>query len=226
MARIKLGAFVTEIRGSVGGTTFQANRFGFSAKNYPLQPKPKGFKQSPAKTNMSLLSQSWVASDPSLRDAYNAYAAAYPQYPKSGSTVHLSGYEIFLRFGLAMKAVGQPVPTEVMLYPVPLLSYATNLVVSLGALLLTLSGTPYSDGNMAIVKVSQPIFGLTSPSNAKYRVLGNFAANIASVDVTTQYQAIWGLIPQPGQTVYVTVESWTANIPRVAAPQTYQPVIG
>ncbi len=98
MALVKPSGLITDIVGSVGGTTFQRSRYGLIAKNkgspsvYPTPP------QAQKRSIFSFLNNYWreILSD-DLRIGWNTYAANTPWLNKFGDTVYLKGFNHFIR---------------------------------------------------------------------------------------------------------------------------------
>ena len=75
MAKVKYGAFITEIKGHVGGTTFQASRGGFTIKNKGRKVVVRGWDTSQAtnqrKLNFSAIAKMWSTLTDAQRLGWN-----------------------------------------------------------------------------------------------------------------------------------------------------------
>ena len=218
MARIKLGAFVTDIRGSIGGTTFQAGKFGYIAKNFPLQPTPKNDKQNVTKQRLTSLAQSWGTVSGATRDAYNAYAFAYPQYPKAGGTVKLTGYQVFLKYNGLMQALCAPILTSPLYAPVAAPNLTIALFASLVSFTVTITPDTVVDNTNFAIWLSQPMNNSTSRSNAHFRLMGQLPAVGGVLDVTSVYLSAFGVLPYDPNLVYINVVSYGVISPLFLAP--------
>ena len=219
MARIKLGAFVTDIRGSIGGTTFQAGKFGYIAKNFPLQPTPKNDKQNATKQRLTETSQFWQTMDQSVRDAYNAYAFAYPQYPKSGSTIQLTGYQVWMKYNAFLQALGAPFLTAPSYAPISSPTFTTVIFASLVSMTVTLTPGTTLDNNNFAIWLSQPMNNSSSPSAAHYRLMGQLGNTGGVLDVTSAYLSAFGVLPYAPNRVYIKIVTYGGISPNFLAPQ-------
>jgi hypothetical protein len=107
MARIKYTALVESIRGSIGGTTFQANAYGFTIKAKPNMLNPNTQRQNNAKAIFSTVAQRWRNLSNANRAAWDAYANAFPIPSRKNPDSYLSGYAAFVRWhGLMATGTG------------------------------------------------------------------------------------------------------------------------
>lgn len=98
MARIKYSALVTEIAGSMGGTTFQRNAYGFTIKNKPNMVKPNRARQIVRKVDFQANVKRWRELTQSNRDAWIAYATTYPVPSRLNPDSYLNGFNAFVRY--------------------------------------------------------------------------------------------------------------------------------
>jgi hypothetical protein len=97
MARIVFGALASEIRGSIGGTTFQRNAYGFTAKNKSNMVRPNTVLQDRGKLYLSRATKYWNFLSEGRRTEWNAWAAANPQYAYNNPSSMLSGHAVYVR---------------------------------------------------------------------------------------------------------------------------------
>ena len=76
MARIIYSALVTQIKGSVGGTTFQSNAYGFTIKNKASVVKPRTMLQERSKKFFASATGAWRKLSQTNRDTWVSWAAA------------------------------------------------------------------------------------------------------------------------------------------------------
>ncbi len=98
MARIKYGALVTSIHGSIQGTTFQRNAYGFTVKGKPNMVSPNSADQNRAKARFSAANQIWRTLSDTDREAWNTYANTYPIPSRLNPDAYLSGLAAFIRW--------------------------------------------------------------------------------------------------------------------------------
>jgi len=98
MALIKFGAAIVDARGSIAGTTFSRNKSGAYVRARVKPVNPKSVRQEAARTILSYLAEYWHKTlSPTVRGHWETYAAAVPMLNKLGETIHLSGYNHFMR---------------------------------------------------------------------------------------------------------------------------------
>src|SRR5690606_31037464 len=98
MARIKYTALVESIRGSIQGTTFQRNAYGYTVKGKPNMVNPNTNLQSASKRNMSGIAQAWSSLSDSDRNAWDTWAATNPVPSRLNPDANLTGFAQFTRW--------------------------------------------------------------------------------------------------------------------------------
>jgi len=98
MALVKYGGGIIQMSGSIAGNTFARNRYGnyVRAKTKPVNPNTT--KQVKIRAAIAQLTEEWYDTLTAVqRAAWNTYAAAVAMKNKLGETVHLSGFNHFIR---------------------------------------------------------------------------------------------------------------------------------
>lgn len=98
MARIKYSALVDSIRGTIQGTTFQSNAYGYTIKGKPNMLNPNTANQNRRKSTFSAAVQAWKNISGANRAAWDAYANAYPIPARKNPSAYLSGFNAFCRW--------------------------------------------------------------------------------------------------------------------------------
>lgn len=206
MARIIYSGLVTEIKGSVGGTTFQSNAYGYTIKNKPRQKKPKTALQNKRKIYLALASQAWRSLTNSQRSDWNAWAAANPQYAKNNPSAVLSGFAVFVRhqFQVYLAAGGYSgviTSPSYTIYPVD--NVVWHLYNDAGD--ITLQGDWDSgDGNHAVnIFISQPFSPTVNFAGSRTRFIQTADVDDSPYNITNSYIAIYGKVPEIGQKVFI-----------------------
>jgi hypothetical protein len=109
MAIFKLGAFITAIVGSVGGTNFKRG-----ANNSIVTNKSFGGSNSKLKSNARLnpianIFKAWSLLDDGVRSDWNDAALDYTFPNKFGDLVNLSGRQLFTKLNIQLLPVGSTV---------------------------------------------------------------------------------------------------------------------
>lgn len=106
MATILLGALVTDIRGSVGGSTIRN-----VGSTFVLSNKSRGASQNVIRSNKTLFSkrdifQSWSLLSTTERKEWGKLSVLYPQLDKFGRLVVLGAYQFYTKFFIQQSVTG------------------------------------------------------------------------------------------------------------------------
>lgn len=106
MATILLGALVTDIRGSIGGSTIRN-----VGSTFVLSNKSRGASQNIISSNKTLFSkrdifQSWNLLSASERKEWFGLSELYPQLDKFGNLVVLGAYQFYTKFYIQQSVTG------------------------------------------------------------------------------------------------------------------------
>jgi len=97
-ALVKYGGGITQMSGSIAGNTFARNRFGNYVRARTKPVNPRSTAQEKIRSVMAYLAERWHADlVASNRTAWANYAAAVAMKNKLGETIHLSGFNHFIR---------------------------------------------------------------------------------------------------------------------------------
>ena len=98
MASIRLGAGITGISGSIGGTTFGHNRFGAYMRARTTPVNPNTFRQSRMRSFVADVSAAWGgALTVFQRAAWEVYAASLVSTNRLGEQIKLTGFNHYIR---------------------------------------------------------------------------------------------------------------------------------
>ena len=106
MARILYGAAVTAINGSIGGTTFQRNRYGSTVKNKPVTVNPNSLYVNPKKLLMQTAATEWRKLTQIQRDTWNNWATTNPTPTRLDPNSFLNGFNLFVKYHLIRWTAG------------------------------------------------------------------------------------------------------------------------
>jgi hypothetical protein len=98
MALVKYGGGITQMSGSIGGSTFARNRFGNYTRSRTTPVNPKSSGQSRARLILAYLVEAWnEILDDTMRAQWATYAAAITMKNRLGDDVHCTGFNHFIR---------------------------------------------------------------------------------------------------------------------------------
>jgi hypothetical protein len=108
MALLHYGIGVVGMSGSIAGTTFARNRAGNYARARTVPVNSRSSRQTAARLILAMLAEYWHESnmDDTKRGQWQAYALAIAWNNRFGDSMHLSGFNHFLRSNAARLAAG------------------------------------------------------------------------------------------------------------------------
>lgn len=201
MALIKFGAFITDVRGKVGGTIFSKNKSGAYAKNRVVPSNPRTGAQQSVRGFFGSLSTQWRNLTQNQREAWSELAGTLSFQNKVGDAVKISGIALFQKLNGNLNTLGVPaLTTPVALEGVTAIAIEDFTMESDGSAVTTA---------MQVVAVSDPIAntqfavfatkGLSpgiSNFNNQLRLIGTFPS-IADINlpdsIATDYLDKYGL---------------------------------
>jgi hypothetical protein len=113
MANIKLGAIITDIAGSVGGSTFRRTPAGIILYNKQRTQIKSAFAKNSVKNKLGAILSSWSFQAKATRDFWNEKATLYTFPDKFGNKKNLTGRQLFT------KLYTQYIPTKEVLIITP-----------------------------------------------------------------------------------------------------------
>jgi len=213
MARIVYSALVTSIRGSIGGTTFQNNAYGFTIKNKPNVIRPNTPNQELRKLALSRAVKSWAGLSDAERSDWNTWAAANPQFAKHNQSSVLSGYAVFTRsmvflmIGTGLSAVIVTAPS----YTIIPLDTVTWTVSDAGQPFTITSDWVIGDGSLqALVYATRQFLGSQTFIGSAGRFIIELSTTDATTNIGSEYAAIFGREPALAESFWL---SWVLYNP-------------
>lgn len=102
MALVKYGAGIVQMSGSIAGDVHARNRFGNYIRPRTKPVNPHSYRQEAARTIVSHLAERWHGTLTSVqRGLWNVYAAAVAMKNRLGETIHLTGFNHYIRSNAA-----------------------------------------------------------------------------------------------------------------------------
>lgn len=126
MAVVQLGAIVTGLAGSVGGTTFRRNRNSLIMSNKSRGHVPSPIKNSSSISQLSRLAYQWSQLSPSVRSAWNEAAPDYGFPNRFGGLGTLTGRQLFYKLMSEVNYLDLDIPN-----PVSMNRAVTTILVTL-----------------------------------------------------------------------------------------------
>lgn len=212
MALIKLGAFVTEIAGKVGGTVFSRNKGGAYAKNRVMPANPRTTAQQNIRGFFGAMSQQWRALSQAQRESWNELAGTFSLNNSLGDAIRLSGIALFQKLNGNLRSLGTPpILNAPMLAGTDPITIATWAIETDGTdistnILVAALATSVPDTEFAVFATA-PVSPGVSNLNNRFRLIGHFpdlTTLNAADSLQTPYKNVFGL-PPAGSRVAVQV---------------------
>lgn len=109
MANIKLGSIITDIQGSVGGSTFRRTPRGVILYNKQGTQIKSAFATASRKNQLGNVFAAWQNLSAEEKKYWNEQATLYPQKNKFGSVVYLTGRQFFTKLSAQMLPAQEPI---------------------------------------------------------------------------------------------------------------------
>lgn len=110
MALVKYGGGVVQMSGSIAGSVFSRNKSGNYIRPRTKPVNPQSGRQEFIRAVVSLLASHWhVYLTAVERDLWEVYAAAVAMKNKLGETIHLSGFNHFIRVNSCQRMLNEAI---------------------------------------------------------------------------------------------------------------------
>ena len=110
MGLVKFGGGIVQISGSIAGTVHARNRFGNYIRPRTKPVNPLSERQEFIRATLSHLAEYWHHNlDATERGLWNVYAAAVAMTNRIGETIHLTGFNHFLRSNCPQLMLGEAI---------------------------------------------------------------------------------------------------------------------
>jgi hypothetical protein len=225
MGRVKFGALVTEIRGSIGGTTFQSNAYGYTIKNKPCMIKPSSVSALNIQRIMREVTTAWRGLTDIQRSSFVTYASTFPQYAKYNPSSLLGGYDIFVMWNCTRLTGSQPLIKAAANVGVTFPIVAPSLSRSGGSLLFNLNESIGEPDAAWLVSLSPVVPASRNFVGSTFRFMTAVATGDPDINFTAFYQSIFGTLPVASDTVFARLVPYGIIDPSVNAEQLFKIVV-
>jgi hypothetical protein len=218
MARIVYSGLVNSIRGSIGGTTFQKNAYGYTIKNKPNMIKPNTFEQQKIKQYFLQSIQDWTTLSYATQSDWNTYAATYPVFSKHNPTSQLSGYSLFVKWNALRLISGNPIvetPSgDRYVFPAidPQLKAHGEPA---DALELLFDVDSANQSIMCIVYLSRPVHDAKNFIGSIPKLIHAFGLTNSPISIQSLYQPLFGVLPVSGEFVLCRISFFNIDAAQV-----------
>ncbi len=189
MAVVKYGSLVSEVRGSIGGVTFQRCGQSLSVRSNPTHVKAKSELALLCRARLQALANKWSTLAKAKKDTWPVAALDWPSFDKFGSPKILSGYQLYVYINTYRVMLGlQPLTGAPTYNPPGLWGVTLNRCVAAdNELVFDCASAPASNAYLLLF-LSAPFPYRTSTSYVKqfylFAVIAGSQASFAVPEVT------------------------------------------
>ncbi len=196
MAKIKFGAIVTDIRGSIDSVTYSKSRYGAYARKKVTPVNPNTAKQSAIRALFGAASSLFRSLGAGVVNAWNDVAPQYSRANIFGDNLPLSGQSLFTKLKTQLSALGissDPIPMSPQTVPSP---DAFEVLVDQSASTMQFKDTTTTTANQvfAIYASAPASAGKSFFSRSEMRLIKVIAASTAGAEtaIYSDYAAVFG----------------------------------
>lgn len=182
MAKIKLSAIVSEMRGKLNGSVFSKNRGGAYLRTKVTPVNPQSLAQGSVRALLTTLSQSWRGLTEAKRLAWNSAVSQFTSTDIFGDIKTPSGINLYNKLNLNLGAIGE---AAIDTPPNPVgVGYVSALSLVADESANTIAATFTAEGGTVdqtvIVEATPCLSAGKSFVKSEFRQIGTFAGNAAS----------------------------------------------
>jgi hypothetical protein len=194
MARILYTGIVSDIKGSIGGTTFMHNSSGRIAKRRSDQKFSLSSNQYSTAAKFASIVVIWRNLLGSERTAWDAIANANPRYDKWGVQKTLSGFQYFVAANRNLITIGEPIQTYPAVYESPQEVNDYDPTATTTTFNLHWSAPQYWTDYTLLVFASPPTQKRSSTSRILRRLITQYSGlSLTNLDILSNYIAVYPL---------------------------------
>ena len=191
MALIKLGAFVTEVSGKIGGTIFSKNKGGAYAKNRVVPSNPQTTFQANVRAFFAQIAKKWKTLTQAQRDSWSAAALTVTKINRLGDTIKLSGSQLYQERSLNLYNARLPFIDSPVVGVINLNNFLSIFSQSVAELSVNTALQPVGV-TMVWYATSSVSPGIKNIGNLYRRIGKTTSLDPSPVDLTTLYNAKFG----------------------------------
>lgn len=203
MARIKPSALISNIQGSIGGTTFQQSQGGLIAKAKQSKVKRNAIRQSVVKSITALVQSNWFQLTEAQRNVWKSFATWAKINQLNSNELIINGMQIYIRVNVIRALYGLSLITS------PGFSLCANVPalwsvgLSGGNLILTSSRVIDDSAEFVICYASIWCRETINAPGSRLRLLIFSTSSGSTFDISAAYTAVFGRLPVVGETIFI-----------------------
>lgn len=199
MARVQYGAIITNLKGSVGGFTFQTNSSGEIVRKRPTGKKNPTVLQTVVQSEFTDLLAAWQSLSLADKILWNDFAALHTKTNKFGEVKSLTGMNWFISINQNRLTMGLGTYSQPPTYALPSAPPAFTVTLTAGVLSVTFSPNFQPTGTDLFIWTTQPVSRVSQKLRNAYRLTKvETGDNYGTIDLTTAWETTHGLSWPPG----------------------------
>lgn len=226
MAKIKLSAMVSEMRGKLNGSVFSKNRGGAYLRTKVTPVNPQTTAQGNVRSKLTNLSQSWRGLTDAQRNAWNTAVSNFTGTDIFGDIKTPSGINLYTKINLNLANVAQsqlnlpPLPSSVGVFN----SLTITATATTPALSIAFTQTGVAAGQTVVVEATTQLSAGKNFVKSEFRKIGTFAGGTATpYNALSAYTAKFGSLVA-GQKIFIRFKA-VSNTTGIAGQYTTNSVI-
>ncbi len=207
MALVKLGAFITDVSGKIGGQVFNTSRYGVTIKNIGSSSNVPTASQQKIRIDTGNLSQLWRGLTDVQRNSFDRETGKYPYINRVGETKFYAGYQLFYKMNQGRIALGLSIVNENPVFGINAERRLDSLDIDSRSMVVKVLN---NDNNNSYVLYASNSLSPGINNGKKYvRSLGVFSglALENGLDIINNYNSVFNS-PVAGQRVFVGVKTF------------------
>ncbi len=203
MARIQYGSIITDIKGSIGGITYQKNRSGQIARLRSGTFKTSTPKQTTAQGKHITILSTWQSLSLTDRDLWNLFAVANTKVNRFGEIKTLTGLNWFESINQTRMLFGLSFLLTPPVYSLPTAPPVYNLVVSPTVLTVEFIPVFAPVGTGMKIWTTPPLTRSTNSLRSEYRLTKVIQSGpYGLIDLTADWQNTHSIPYPPSSQTY------------------------
>lgn len=205
MAQVKLSALLSDLRGKLGGGTFQGNNGVLSLRNNNIGVNTKSSNKIKQQGQMKYLLDAWRNLTNEQRQLWNNFSIQAKIATNKNANTFLNGQSIFLKFNYYRYAVGLATLDTPSMFRTNLSNVNFTISNSFGVLSITSDRALLNNIEFAFVQISAPVQANNNYKKSTVKSIRQLITNGTNWDITQSYLNAFGFLPNAGDTVFIDV---------------------
>lgn len=221
MARVKYGGLVTEVNGSVGGSTFQRSLYGNTLRNKPFQLHKQTSVQMGIRYFMHQLHQQWRTLTAAQRTAWNQFISYSNATIRRDRAVLLTGHDLFIKYNMFRLISGMAIMTDPVYSPMPAFPTGPNFAIDPpdpDRFDFNVGDTVTHTALWFVLKMTNVRLASRSYSRQGLRFIFITPSTNTAWDIYDNYIAAFGARPATDDWIHASIQWFSVTSPVMVSP--------